>query len=150
MISGMHAIIYSRDVAADRTFFRDVLGFPCVDAGDGWLIFAAPPSELAFADRHPARAAKAARGRQRGMTHARTDVCRRGWCAQRELNPRVGPMKEPASDPVSCARPSERTVTIPESERRVVWTNVALAAPEERSCYLGRMTLSRARVGTLR
>jgi catechol 2,3-dioxygenase-like lactoylglutathione lyase family enzyme len=51
MITGMHAIIYSRDAAADRAFFRDVLGFPCVDAGDGWLIFAAPPSELAF---HPA------------------------------------------------------------------------------------------------
>jgi catechol 2,3-dioxygenase-like lactoylglutathione lyase family enzyme len=51
MIIGMHAIIYSRDAAADRAFFRDVLGFPSVDAGDGWLIFAAPPSELAF---HPA------------------------------------------------------------------------------------------------
>ena len=50
MIIGMHAIIYSR-AAADRAFFRDVLGFPSVDAGDGWLIFAAPPSELAF---HPA------------------------------------------------------------------------------------------------
>jgi catechol 2,3-dioxygenase-like lactoylglutathione lyase family enzyme len=51
MITGMHAIIYSRDAAADRAFFRDVLGFPSVDAGDGWLIFAAPPSELAV---HPA------------------------------------------------------------------------------------------------
>jgi catechol 2,3-dioxygenase-like lactoylglutathione lyase family enzyme len=51
MIIGMHAIIYSRDAAADRAFFRDVLGFPSVDAGDGWLIFAVPPSELAF---HPA------------------------------------------------------------------------------------------------
>jgi catechol 2,3-dioxygenase-like lactoylglutathione lyase family enzyme len=48
MITGMHAIIYSRDAAADRAFFRDVLGFPCIDAGDGWLIFAAPPSEVAF------------------------------------------------------------------------------------------------------
>jgi predicted enzyme related to lactoylglutathione lyase len=26
---------------------RDVLGFPSVDAGDGWLIFALPPGELA-------------------------------------------------------------------------------------------------------
>jgi catechol 2,3-dioxygenase-like lactoylglutathione lyase family enzyme len=48
MITSMHAIIYSRDAAADRAFFRDVLGFPSVDAGDGWLIFAMPPSELAF------------------------------------------------------------------------------------------------------
>jgi hypothetical protein len=35
MITGMHAIIYSRDAVADRAFFRDVLGFPSVDAGDG-------------------------------------------------------------------------------------------------------------------
>src|SRR5215472_2769242 len=32
-------------------FFRDVLGFSSVDAGGGWLIFTAPPSELAC---HPA------------------------------------------------------------------------------------------------
>jgi catechol 2,3-dioxygenase-like lactoylglutathione lyase family enzyme len=51
MITGMHAIIYSRDAEADRAFFRDVLGFPSVDAGGGWLIFAVPPSEVAF---HPA------------------------------------------------------------------------------------------------
>jgi hypothetical protein len=51
MITGMHAIIYSREPEADRAFFRDVIGFPSVDAGDGWLIFAAPPAEVAF---HPA------------------------------------------------------------------------------------------------
>ncbi len=51
MISGAHVIIYSRDAEADRTFFRDVLGFPSVDAGQGWLIFALPPAEIAC---HPA------------------------------------------------------------------------------------------------
>lgn len=51
MITGMHAVIYTRDAKADRAFFRDVLDLPSVDAGDGWLIFAAPPSELAC---HPA------------------------------------------------------------------------------------------------
>ena len=30
--------------------FRDVLGLPSVDAGHGWLIFRAPPSEVAL---HP-------------------------------------------------------------------------------------------------
>ena len=50
-ISGAHAIIYSVDAEADRAFFRDVLGFPSVDAGQGWLIFALPPAEVAF---HPA------------------------------------------------------------------------------------------------
>jgi catechol 2,3-dioxygenase-like lactoylglutathione lyase family enzyme len=53
MISGAHAIIYSRDADADRAFFRDVLGFSSVDAGGGWLIFALPPAELAV---HPIKA----------------------------------------------------------------------------------------------
>ena len=51
MITGMHAIIYTADAEADRAFLRDVLGFAAVDAGGGWLIFAAPPAELAC---HPA------------------------------------------------------------------------------------------------
>src|SRR5271154_2305374 len=51
MISGAHVIAYSKDAEADRVFFRDVLGFACVDAGHGWLIFALPPAEAAF---HPA------------------------------------------------------------------------------------------------
>lgn len=53
MISGAHAVIYSTDAEADRAFFRDVLQFPYADAGDGWLIFALPPSEVAL---HPAEA----------------------------------------------------------------------------------------------
>ena len=51
MIFGAHVIVYSRDAAADRAFFREVLGYPSVDAGEGWLIFALPPAELAV---HPA------------------------------------------------------------------------------------------------
>lgn len=51
MFNGAHVVIYSRDAAADRALFRDVLDFPHVDAGDGWLIFATPPGEIAF---HPA------------------------------------------------------------------------------------------------
>ncbi len=51
MIIGAHAILYSADADADRAFFREVLRFPSVDAGDGWLIFALPPSEMAL---HPA------------------------------------------------------------------------------------------------
>jgi len=51
MLSGAHVIIYSKDVEADRAFFRDVLRFSSVDAGQGWLIFSLPPAEIAF---HPA------------------------------------------------------------------------------------------------
>ena len=50
MINGAHVVIYSKDSEADRAFFRDVLQFPCVDAGHGWLIFAMPPLEAAFHD----------------------------------------------------------------------------------------------------
>lgn len=50
MIFGMHTILYSQNADAVRAFFRDVLKFPSVDAGHGWLIFAAPPAELAV---HP-------------------------------------------------------------------------------------------------
>ena len=50
MINGAHVVVYSKDPEADRTFFRDVLEFPCVDAGHGWLIFAMPPLEAAFHD----------------------------------------------------------------------------------------------------
>lgn len=50
MINGVHALIYSRDADRVRAFFRDVLGRTAVDAGDGWLIFALPPAELAV---HP-------------------------------------------------------------------------------------------------
>jgi len=51
-ISGAHVVLYSTDAEADRKFFRDVLKFHHVDAGDGWLIFALPPSEVAI---HPAK-----------------------------------------------------------------------------------------------
>ena len=51
MIFGAHVIVYSTDATADRAFFRDVLGFASVDAGNDWLIFALPPAEVAV---HPA------------------------------------------------------------------------------------------------
>ena len=52
-ITGVHTIVFTPAVAAVRAFFRDALGLPNVDAGDGWLIFALPPAELAV---HPADA----------------------------------------------------------------------------------------------
>jgi len=53
MITGLHAIIYSPDAETNLAFLRDVLGLKSVDAGHGWLIFAAPPAELAA---HPTEA----------------------------------------------------------------------------------------------
>lgn len=51
MINGAHVIVYSHDAEADRAFVRDVLRFPHVDVGGGWLIFKLPPAEVAV---HPA------------------------------------------------------------------------------------------------
>ena len=50
MIMGAHLLLYSTDPDADRKFFRDVLHFPTVDAGEGWLIFGLPPAEAGI---HP-------------------------------------------------------------------------------------------------
>src|SRR3954447_21748589 len=52
-IIGVHAILCSQVPAADRAFLEDVLGLVSVDAGEGWLVFALPPAELAA---HPASA----------------------------------------------------------------------------------------------
>ena len=51
LIVGAHSIIYSKNPEADRAFLRDVLKFPSVDVGHGWLIFGLPPAEVAV---HPA------------------------------------------------------------------------------------------------
>jgi hypothetical protein len=57
MIFGSHVILYSNDTEADRNFFREGFGFSSVDAGNGWLIFALPPAEVAV---HPADEAPSA------------------------------------------------------------------------------------------
>jgi catechol 2,3-dioxygenase-like lactoylglutathione lyase family enzyme len=50
LITGAHTIIFTKNADAVRSFVKDVLEFPSVDAGDGWLI-ALPAAELAV---HPA------------------------------------------------------------------------------------------------
>jgi len=52
MIIGAHSILYSKDAEADRLFLRDVLKFPNVDVGGGWLVFGLPSSEVAV---HPGK-----------------------------------------------------------------------------------------------
>src|SRR4051794_14093088 len=59
MIAAVHTVLYAHDAEAARAFFRDVLGMDSVDSGDGWLIFALPPAELA---RHPGAGRIAGRG----------------------------------------------------------------------------------------
>jgi catechol 2,3-dioxygenase-like lactoylglutathione lyase family enzyme len=58
VITAVHTLVYSEDAEATRAFFRDVLGYPNVDAHDGWLIFGTGRSELGV---HPAGSVPAAR-----------------------------------------------------------------------------------------
>lgn len=50
-ITGTHMLLYTSEPEALRATLRDVFGWPHVDAGDGWLIFALPPAEIGV---HPA------------------------------------------------------------------------------------------------
>ncbi len=50
-ITGAHMLLYTSEPAAVREILGQVLGWKSVDAGDGWLIFALPPSEVGV---HPA------------------------------------------------------------------------------------------------
>jgi len=46
----MHALIYSKKAPEARRVLAKAFGWRSVDAGEGWLIFAAPPAEVAV---HP-------------------------------------------------------------------------------------------------
>jgi catechol 2,3-dioxygenase-like lactoylglutathione lyase family enzyme len=46
VINAIHSLVYCEDAEAARAFFRDVIGWPYVDTGHGWLIFKTGPSEL--------------------------------------------------------------------------------------------------------
>lgn len=50
-IIGAHMLLYSSEPEKLRATMRDVFGWTFVDAGEGWLIFALPPSEIGV---HPA------------------------------------------------------------------------------------------------
>src|SRR5688572_32566439 len=58
MITGVHTMFYSSEPDALRAFFRDKLGFPATDVGEGWLIFDLPEADLGC---HPADEEEGAR-----------------------------------------------------------------------------------------
>ena len=69
MITAVHTLVYAEDADAARGFFRDILGWPHVDAHDGWLIFKTGPSELGV---HPASGHNASNG---GTHHEISLMC---------------------------------------------------------------------------
>jgi hypothetical protein len=46
MIRGVHAMFYSPEADALRTFLKDKVGLPCSDVGEGWLIFDVPEGDV--------------------------------------------------------------------------------------------------------
>jgi catechol 2,3-dioxygenase-like lactoylglutathione lyase family enzyme len=67
-ITGAHTLLYTSKPEELRAIFRDVFGFRHVDAGDGWLIFRLPPSEVAV---HPAEGPTF----ESGVRHQLTFMC---------------------------------------------------------------------------
>jgi hypothetical protein len=53
LITGAHVIVFTDAPDEARDFLRTALHLPSLEAGDGWLIFALPPAEVAV---HPAAA----------------------------------------------------------------------------------------------
>ena len=72
MITALHALIYSDDVPATRAFLRDVLGWPFVDAHEGWLIFGSGPSEIGV---HPTSPPEEGGEGSRGVRHELSLMC---------------------------------------------------------------------------
>jgi hypothetical protein len=46
VITGVHAVIYSKHPDKVRAFLRDVVGLRYINSGGDWPIFALPPAEL--------------------------------------------------------------------------------------------------------
>jgi catechol 2,3-dioxygenase-like lactoylglutathione lyase family enzyme len=67
-IIGAHVVLYTTQPDALRAMLRDVFGFQHVDAGDGWLLFALPPSEVGV---HPAEGPTY----KSGVRHQLTFMC---------------------------------------------------------------------------
>ncbi|MBW7904990.1 MAG: extradiol dioxygenase [Phycisphaerae bacterium] len=70
-IIGAHALLYTSEPDALRAMLRDVFGFPHVDAGEGWLIFALPPAELGV---HPAEGPTYESGTRHQVTFMCDDI----------------------------------------------------------------------------
>jgi catechol 2,3-dioxygenase-like lactoylglutathione lyase family enzyme len=91
VIAGVHALVFADDAPAARAFFRDVLDFPFVDDGGGWLIFALPPAELGI---HPT----ADRSGQAGGRHELFLMCHDIERAVDELKAKGAEFEGPISD----------------------------------------------------
>lgn len=72
-IIGAHMLLYTSEPERLRAILRDVFRFPHVDAGEGWLIFRLPPSELGV---HPAEGETYESGVRHQITFMCDDIAR--------------------------------------------------------------------------
>ncbi len=128
MIAGAHFLLYSKDPEADRAFFKTVLEFPLVDLGDGWLIFALPPAELAV---HPGEGEfvqmHAGHPMLGGLLYLMCD----------DLSSVIGSLK---SKGVACARPVEAEWGISTSVRLPSGGEIGVYQPTHRTMIEARST----------
>jgi hypothetical protein len=128
MIAGAHFLLYSKDPEADRAFFKTVLEFSSVDLGDGWLIFALPPAELAV---HPGDGEfvqmHAGHPMLGGLLYLMCD----------DLSSVIGSLK---SKGVACARPVEVEWGISTSVRLPSGGEIGVYQPTHRTMIEARST----------
>ena len=72
MINAVHSLVYADDPEAARSFFKEVLEWPYVDAHGGWLIFQSGPSELGV---HPTSGSHEGQEWKTEMHHELTLMC---------------------------------------------------------------------------
>ena len=124
MITSLHALIYSDDPVATRSFLRDVVGWPSVeDTGSepGWLIFKTGPSEMGV---HPTHGEWEGREYRHQRHHEVSLMCDDIAATRDELAARgatfVGPIEDagfgltlfmevPAADPIMLYEPRHAT-----------------------------------------
>ncbi|RED97058.1 VOC family protein [Marinoscillum furvescens] len=71
MIKGVHTMFYSSRPEELRAFFRDKLGFPARDVGEGWLIFDLPEGDMGV---HPTDTADGAKSGTRDISFYCDDI----------------------------------------------------------------------------
>ncbi len=141
MITGAHVLLYSEKAELDRAFFKDVLGFPHVDVGHGWLIFALPPAEVAV---HPAdgegsgtenSGAGNSAAQNSGQQNSGQQASEKQDAAHRQLNAVLYLMCDDLAAEVAGLKGKGASCTEIKEERWGIVTNVRLPSGGELGLY---------------
>lgn len=136
MINGAHVLLYSEKAELDRAFFKDVLGFPHVDVGHGWLIFALPPAEVAVhpADGEGARTENSGAGNSGAQDSGQQDSGRQD-AAHRQLDAVLYLMCDDLAAEVARLKGKGASCTEIKEERWGIVTTIRLPSGGELGLY---------------